>query len=266
MIKMIISDLDGTLLTIENKVHDEDILAIKEALNSGIDFCLASGRKDVDIQAVASIIGYQFHRISQNGAFIFSRENQQLHDSSFEPQFAKELLERFKADDVITILSTIDKEYVEEKDEYIYKMDERLFSPILEDKELHHKIGGTIIPSKIIIHGDEAKIHQLHKEITEAFPTKLDAYISEAEILDLVPKNISKGHAIELLLEHVGISRDEIACIGDSFNDIPMFQLTKNSYAMSTAHPDVKKEATHVVETVADAIHSILERNKIMSR
>lgn len=263
MIKMIISDLDGTLLSFDNKVHEDDIKAINAALEHGIDICLASGRKDIDIQAVAKMIGGKFHRISQNGAFAFSRDDQELHRTAFDPEIAKKLYERILGEDVITILSTIDKEYVEVKNEEILKIEERLFSPIEEEKDLKTKIGKSIHTSKIIINGAEKTIRQLQKELMDTFPNELDTYISESKILDLMPKNISKGNAIKILLKTIGINPEEIACIGDSYNDIPMFKLTKNSYAMSSAHPDVKKEATFIVGSVAEAIEQILNSSKV---
>lgn len=264
MIKMIISDLDGTLLSFDNKVRDDDINAIHAALDHGINFCLASGRKDLDIQAVAKIIGgNKFHRISQNGAFVFSSDDHELHRTSFEPAIAKKLYERIIGEDVITILSTIDKEYVEVKDEVIRKIEERLFSPIEEEKDLKEKIGKSIHTSKIIINGAEKTIRQLQKKLMDTFPDELDTFISESKILDVMPKNISKGNAIKILMENVGLSSNEIACIGDSYNDIPMFKLTKNSFAMSSAHPDVKKEAKFVVGTVAEAIEQILTSSKV---
>ncbi|HHY74861.1 MAG TPA: HAD family phosphatase [Bacillus bacterium] len=259
MIKMIFSDLDGTLLSNDNKVRDDDSKAIKIALQNGIDVCLASGRKDIDIQAVADIIGSKFHRISQNGAFVFSRDNQELHRTSFDPIIVKKLYERISNEEVITILSTIDKEYVEKKDELIFKIEKRLFSPIEEEKELKSEIGKSIHVSKIINIGTEKTLHQLQKELKETYPEELDTFLSETHILDVMPKNISKGNAIQILLKHTGLKPNQIACIGDSYNDIPMFHLTKHSFAMSSAHPDVKKEASFIVDTVAEAIEQIMK-------
>ncbi|WP_102346592.1 HAD family hydrolase [Bacillus sp. Marseille-P3661] len=258
MIKMIICDLDGTLLTEKNEISIKDKQAVNMALQQGIDFCLASGRKDIDIKAVANMLGSKFHRISQNGGFIYTVEEKQLHETTFPPEVAIELYERIKKENLITFLSTIDKEYVEERTEHIIKIEERLFSPVLEEKNLLNKIGKTIFPSKLILNGTEEQICKLHKELTEQYPNVMDAYISESKILDIVPKNISKGNAILILLDHLDINQEEIACIGDSFNDIPMFQLTEHSFAMATAHQDVKKAATHVVETVADAIYELI--------
>lgn len=263
MIKMIISDLDGTLLSIDNKVHDDDIKAINRAIQNGIDFCLASGRKDIDIQAVAAMIGSKFHRISQNGAFIFSSDNKELHRTAFDPAIARKLYEQIIGENVKTILSTIDKEYVEEKDEIVFKIEKRLFSPIEEEKELKNKIGKTIHASKIIINGDENTIRQLQKKLVKSYSSELDTFISESKVLDVMPKNISKGNAVKILLKHIGIKPNEIACIGDSYNDIPMFKLTPNSFAMSTAHPDVKKEANFVVDSVREAIEQILQTSKV---
>ncbi|NSL50850.1 HAD family hydrolase [Calidifontibacillus erzurumensis] len=267
MIKMFVSDLDGTLLTIDNKVRDDDIEAINKALEAGIDICLASGRKDIDIRAVATMIcpkwnEPEFYRISQNGAFIFSKNNEALHKTAFDPEIAREVYNRVIEKDVITIVSTIDKEYVEIKDETILRIEKRLFSPIEEEKNLPMKIGKTIQASKIIINGPEKRIRMIQEELQEAFPNELDTYISEAQILDVMPKNISKGNAVDILIKHIGINSNQIACIGDSFNDIPMFQITHNSFAMATAHDQVKRNANYIVETVAEAIEQVLQFQK----
>ena len=73
-----------------------------------------------------------------------------------------------------------------------------------------------------------------------------------------MPPNISKGSAISILLQEFQIQPEEVACIGDSYNDIPMFSLTPHSFAMSQADDAVKEHAHYVVDTVKDAVNQVL--------
>ena len=69
MIKLIISDLDGTLLHDHATIHDTDIQALRRAQEQGVAVAFASGRMYPEIQEVANSIGMQVHAVSQNGAY-----------------------------------------------------------------------------------------------------------------------------------------------------------------------------------------------------
>lgn len=263
MIKLIVSDLDGTLLDETIKVRDHDIEMIHHALEQGITFCLASGRKDSDIVAVSEMIQRSFHRISQNGAFIIMEDQTDLHSNVFDPVIAKKLYEYIKPKEVLTFISTKEDEMIDKKNEIVEQIDKVLFSPIIENPNLKDEIGVRIQPSKIVVTGEEEVIEALQKELSKLYPDEIDAYISAKYTLDIMPKNISKGNAVKMLADKIGIHPSEIACIGDSFNDVPMFQAAKYSFAMSKAKPEVKMHATYEVESVAEAIKMILEINTI---
>ena len=261
MIKLFVSDLDGTLLDESKKVRKNDIEMIHRAIEQGVTFALASGRKDIDIVGVLEMIDRSFHRISQNGAFIVMNDETDLHSTFFDPEIAKKLYHFVKDKDVLTLVSTRHEEMVQRKTDFIKGIEGLLYTPILEKPNLHDEIGVDILPSKIIINGPDELIEQLQQELHEQFPNDLDAYISAPRTLDLMPKNISKGNAVKKLAEEIGIIPSEIACVGDSFNDVPMFQLAEYSFAMSKARPEVKAQAKYEVESVGDAIKMVLEIN-----
>jgi Cof subfamily protein (haloacid dehalogenase superfamily) len=261
MIKLIVSDLDGTLLDESIKVRESDIEMINQAIGQGITFCLATGRKDRDIVAVLEMLDRSFHRISQNGAFIVMDDETDLHSTFFEPAIAKKLYHHVKDKEVLTFVSTRHDEMIQKKNEIVEKIEKFLFSPITENPNLHEEIGVSIQPSKIVVTGYDEVIKPLQKELLEQYPDELDAYISAPYTLDLMPKNISKGNAVKKLAGKIGIDPSEIACIGDSFNDVPMFQMAQYSFAMSKAKPEVKEHATYEVESVGEAIKMVLEIN-----
>ncbi|WP_456279220.1 HAD family hydrolase [Bacillus sp. AK128] len=261
MIKLIVSDLDGTLLDESIKVREHDITCIHKALREGIKFCVATGRKDSDILEVAEMINHTFHRISQNGAFIVMEDQTDLHSTFFNASLAQKLYNHVIDRDVLTLVSTRDSEIIDRNNEMVEKIQKVLFSPLQINPNLKNEIGVSVHPSKIIVSGKDEVIEALQKELLEAYPNEIDAFISAKYTLDLMPKNISKGNAVRQLAQHLGIQLHEIACIGDSFNDVPMFQVAKYSFAMSEAKPGVKEHADYVVDSVGEAIEKIIGIN-----
>ncbi|MFC0270652.1 Cof-type HAD-IIB family hydrolase [Metabacillus herbersteinensis] len=262
MIKLFVSDLDGTLLNLKKEVSPTDIQSLKKLKESDVDICLATGRMDIEIAEVLKMIGETYHRISQNGAFVRTKDHQSLHSFTFEYQLAKEIFEKVRNMPFITLIADYEKNYTEKRDELIVQLESRMFAPIEENIELLTALGQSIIPSKISILGEYEDLSAFQKQLVECRSDEVETYISDEHCLDVLPKNISKGNALMVLMEHLGIKTDEIACIGDSFNDIPMFQLTPHSFAMDIALPQVKKEAAYVVSSVSEAIEKVLELNK----
>ncbi len=80
-----------------------------------------------------------------------------------------------------------------------------------------------------------------------------------------MPLSVSKGDALKRLIKELGIAPEEIACIGDSFNDLSMFALTPHSFAMSASREEILSRASKVVHSVAEAIDLIIAYNYISS-
>ncbi|MGD6793404.1 Cof-type HAD-IIB family hydrolase [Metabacillus indicus] len=261
MIKLFVSDLDGTLLDHQKEVSEKDIEALKQLKNSGVDICLASGRMDVEIGEILTKIGEKYHRISQNGAFINTDSDESLHALTFESVIAQEVFDVVRSEDFITIVADYSTNYTERRNEAVTSIESRMFAPITENEQLAEGIGRDIKASKISILGEYESLLPLQNKLRERYPDTIETYISDRQCLDIMPKHISKGNALHMLIQHLDISPSEIACIGDSFNDIPMFRLTPFSFAMENALPEVKKEAAYTATSVGDAILKVMEIN-----
>ncbi|MEH7222364.1 HAD family hydrolase [Bacillus sp. JJ1566] len=257
---MIISDLDGTLLQEDNTVKHDDAKALKHALQEGLQISIATGRMDSEIKEVLKSIGQNFHRISQNGAFASTIDEKSIFSRTFTTEVAELIYKNVLDPKFVTIVCNYDTNYTHENNEYVEDIQKRMFHPIIIDPEISTKFN-EVKPSKITLIGFENDIIDIHGKLSNAYKNEIDLYISEKHVLDIMPKKISKGNAVKKLLDDLAIKSEEVACIGDSFNDIPMFRLTPFSFAMSTAHDDVKKEANYIVESVAEAVELILKEN-----
>lgn len=266
MIKMLVFDLDGTLLTIDKDVSTRDANAIKHVLESSdVDLTIATGRMDHEINIILDSIEQsgKGNRISQNGAFVYSKEGEPLYSNLFDTPVTQDIFKEALGDRWITTALTEKEQFVIEKTEDIRQLESMLLHPLHETPDLVDQLGSSIQPSKISIFGETEDLKALQKTIDARFTDDLDSFISDPACLDIMPKHINKGAAVKRLIEEKGIKPEEIACVGDSYNDISMFELTPHSFAMPQAEPDVKAKANHVVNSVQEAIEHLLAENLI---
>lgn len=264
MIRLIVTDLDGTLLGYDRRVKTEDREAVVRAITNGIDFAVASGRMDNEILEVLKEIGHDAHRISQNGAFVYTNDHRLLHRSAFDPAVARAIYEQASTLEAIVLVCNEHTSFVETKTEQMEQMKARLFFDIVEKKQMLDAIGHDLSPSKITVIAEEDVINRFQSFVHKQWDRYVDTFISEPRCLDIMPKQISKGEALRLLMNHLQLKGEEVACFGDSFNDIPMFRLTPHSFVMSHAPEQVKREARYIVSSVHEAIETVLTINEKM--
>ncbi|MGG2064601.1 HAD family hydrolase [Bacillus sp. S14(2024)] len=262
MIKMFISDIDGTMMQHGGVINEQDIEALRSLADQNIILCFASGRLDNEIAELMNKVDMNFHRISVNGVFVYTHENKQLLSATFDSTILPELLSITNKEPFFRYVSDEYNYYIEEKTPFIHELEKQIKMTSVAEPNLLEKIDKTIFPNKISIGGTKEDLVTLQKQIDETFKGKISTFISAEQCLDVMPPNISKGSAISVLLEEFNIQPNEIACIGDSYNDIPMFALTPHSFAMAGADDEVRQHATHTVSSVKDAIEYVLHYNE----
>ncbi|ARI78272.1 HAD family hydrolase [Halobacillus mangrovi] len=257
MIKLFISDLDGTLLGMDHFIKNEDVDALKQLEDRGIPLTVASGRMDHEIKEVLKRVGVYGHRVSQNGAFVFDKDSEHIYSKTFDSQTAKEVVDAVEEEPMIKTVSTADETYTKEHNKWIDIISEQLFHDIKIDPNMTERFGTSLSPSKITLHGQEQDVIDAFNRIDQSFGKEIDCFISHETCVDIMPKAINKGNGIRSLIEKLGIEPHEVACVGDSFNDVAMFELTPHSYVMSTAHNEVIEKANTTVDHVHEAIEDL---------
>lgn len=257
MIKLFVTDLDGTLLGVDHYIKNEDSDVLKKMIEQGTPLAVASGRMDHEITEVLKRVGVNGHRISQNGAFVFDNQDTQIHSTTFENELAKRIIKTIDKEPMIKTVSTADKTFTKEHNRFVDMISAQMFHDIIVDPELNAQVGESVTPSKITLHGKEEDVTKAAKKVSETFGEEIDSFISHETCVDMMPKAINKQSGLRQLIEVLGVEADEIACIGDSFNDLSMFQMTTHSYAMSNAHEEVRRHANTVVDHVHEAIEDL---------
>ncbi|UQZ83151.1 HMP-PP phosphatase [Paenibacillus konkukensis] len=261
MIKLIVSDLDGTLLQKGHHIHDRDRQAINEALGRGLDVCFASGRMYPEIRHVMNELGLQVHAVSQNGAYVHTSEGERIVANTFDTGLIRELAIAAEGWPLVTVMCAPEHYVLTELNESNAHIQANLLAPLHVMPHAVEALGGELLCGKITYLGDIARLRVLQKQLLDVYGERIDAYIADVDCLDVMPRHVSKGTGLQALLSYLNLSPEEMLCIGDSFNDVAMFAETPHSFAIAASHPDLKARASHEAQGVADAIAWALQAN-----
>jgi len=276
MIKLFVSDLDGTLLYNESDNHSRDITlenheAVIKLHESGVRFMMATGRDHFYRLILEKEFGFQVDAIGMNGCNVVL-DDEVLCDHGLTHQDTKDVLKTLENCPVeVNFLG------INSNGDHVFQYVDR--EPYARFYELH-KQGVFKYMSKLPLSEwikDESKppfnkLVGLVKSIKERdilldffekeYGDQFDVIYSGAENVELMPKGISKGNALLELMELKGYKPTEVAVIGDSMNDITMLQVTPYSFAMSHSDDIIKESSHYIVKSVAEAIEMVLKINK----
>lgn len=270
MIKLIVSDIDGTLIKKSYKtnpyfIDKNNFNKIHEAKNKGLIFALATGRNHASAEFVMKKLKFKTYIISQNGTYLIDPKNKQLSKNAFKAEETISCiatLTKYEIDYMISGPNTVAFDTFGKNKLTPYIIDSNsgrkllVSDKLLKEFDKHsHRVGTiTVIPGTNQDFDDIKNL--LHENIDNS---KFTIVQSSQYSIDITLKNISKATAILQLCEELLITPDEVAVIGDNFNDLPMFKVFKNSYVMEEADPRLKKFAKNEVNSVADAISHAME-------
>jgi len=264
-------DLDGTLLNSNIKVSEENIKALKKIIKNKHNLILASGRMYSSMMHIIDnyipFVENYAHIVSYNGAYVVDNQNQILIEEGVNAEIAKEIIKYFRKKDLHRQIYVKDELIVEEDNQEIkdYAKHASVKYEVVYDL-LDYIDKNSNLPLKLLAVGDNNRLLEIQKELSTKFNNYLNVIMSFHSFLDIIPKNTSKGLALEKLSEIYKFDLKNAHIFGDSENDISMLKKTNNSYAMGNASDNVKKVAKFIVpsndeEGVAYAVEKIFNNN-----
>ena len=275
MIKIFISDLDGTLIyKAKNHVKPNraNVKALKKLESKNIKLAVATGRLEKSIKEVEKNLKIPLYKISVNGAVISDIDNKVIHESFLARDtvraIIKKLEKRYMKDIYFYVLVT-DKDnnyfrsgiFISKIANLLYK--KRFNARYLAKKHLRLLLSEREKVLKVNIVTEKDKKSGILEEMQGEF-AESEIFITGSRSVEIGPENNSKGTAVLRLLEYLGISPDEAAYIGDSYNDLPGFEVCKYSFAMSHSEEGIKEKAGFIVKNVAEAVNIVMEINEKM--
>lgn len=249
MYRVLISDLDGTLLDDNKNISKENLDAIEHIIKKGFIFMIASGRSNMSLDIFNKDIGLNkagMYCIAYNGGMIFNAESGEKKIEHFlEKDEAVSILDitrKYNSEFVNTMLYTEGELYIENFNEDTDRYCKRSFLEPKVVKDLRSLKNKNI--NKIFSLGRRDILEEIEKECNcTNIKYKCSAFYSGDMIYEFNPLNIDKGSAILEFSEITGIDIKDIIAVGDNYNDISMIEKAGLGIAVSNSPEEVKKHA-----------------------
>lgn len=278
MIKMIVMDLDGTLLNSKKEISHKTKETLLKAQENGIQLVLASGRPHsgmIDYGYELKMDTYDGYLISYNGAKLYSMKTQKTIWEEFIPKHdAKKILDYLEnfdcipmiQDDVYTYVNNVYKtiDIENQNNMNIIEYESRNGKYLLcEKKHLGDDLNFHIY--KILIAGNPNYLQEYHKEMSEPFINEYNAMFTAPFYYEFTHKKADKGLALKACITRVGITLDEVIGFGDDLNDLPFLEMIENSVAMANNNPMIKDKVNdYCLSNEEDGIAVYLKEKNII--
>lgn len=255
-IRLVVSDLDGTLLQNGSQsLPPGTCELIKRLREKGILFAAASGRQYANLRRLFAPVQEEISYICENGCLIFSG-GKRIYRASMDRETGQEILRAIMArESAEALLSGEDTSYVQPKKESylihlrdVVKNNVTEVPDILDTREEYFKIS-VYEPDGLAGSEDYWK---------RRFGSRVTVVTSGNEWLDMMPRGVNKGTALSMLLRHLGILPEECVVFGDNDNDREMLKMAGVGFAMDTAIPEILSMCPYHTDTVEHALEEIL--------
>jgi Cof subfamily protein (haloacid dehalogenase superfamily) len=264
-IALVVSDVDGTLVTHDKRLTDGAKRAVQRLHDAGIGFTITSSRPPVGMRFLIEPLGITLPVGPFNGSSIVDPQLKPIEQHLIPAEAALrsiEVLDQFGVD----VWLFTNEQWIIRRDDGKYVPHERdtiKFDPTFADDF------SPVMASACKIVGasaDPALLERCETAMQKALGAQASAIRSQSYYLDITPPGQDKGTFVEAMARRLGISTGTIATIGDMQNDLAMFKKSGLSIAMGNATDDVKKQASHVTssnedEGFAGAIDFILKNH-----
>jgi len=262
-IALVVSDVDGTLVTKDKILTDGAKSAVSALRKAGIGFTIVSSRPTIGMGFLIEPLAITLPIGAFNGSAIVDAKLKPTEQHLIAPDVAQRSLDLLNEFGVDIWLFTDERWYTRNPHgEYVphEKRAIRADPTIIADFTPHLDGACKIVGAS----SDAALLARCEVAMQQAVGREATAVRSQTYYLDVTPAGHDKGTFVDAMAKRLGISMDAVATIGDMQNDLAMFAKSGVSFAMGNATDDVKRHATHVTETnehdgFAGAIEAILE-------
>lgn len=248
--KLLVLDVDGTLLNDEREISKRTLAALLKVQQMGVRIVLASGRPTYGLMPLAKTLelgNYGGFVLSYNGCQIIKAQNGEI---LFERRINPEMLpylEKKARKNGFAIFTYHDDTLITDSPDNEYIKNEALLNNLKIIREDEFSTAIDFAPCKCMLVSDKEKaLIGLEQHWEKRLAGTLDAFRSEPYFLEVVPCGVNKANTLGALLEHLGVTREEVIAVGDGVYDVTMLQLAGMGVAMGHSQDSVKVCADYV--------------------
>jgi Cof subfamily protein (haloacid dehalogenase superfamily) len=250
-IRLLASDIDGTLLNPQFQISPDDLTALSRAHAAGIEIVLVTGRRHTFALPIAQQLGFDLWLISSNGAVTRSLSGETFHRDLMPRQTCLELctaMQEFRGHTVLTFdketKGAIVLEHLDALNASIRRWLEKNMAYI--DFVIPIESALTTDPIQTMFCGSMPRMAQALRALEAAGLgnriTVLRTEYPERDLsmIDVLNSGCSKGHALARWAAHRGFHRDQVMAIGDNHNDVEMLEFAGHPVIMGNACEELR--------------------------
>lgn len=262
--KILVLDIDGTLTNSQKEITPRTHAALRKAQEKGVKVVLASGRPTYGIMPVAEKL-----ELERFGGYILSFNGGQIINA----QTGEAIYQKTLPPEMPALLYDLSKEY---KTNIMTYLDKTVITPKKDDKyvELESRINQMEVRqvedfksfvnfpvTKCLMVEDGDYLAEVEQKVKARLGDTLSVLRSEPFFLEIMPKNIDKAYSLGKLLEHLGLTKEQMVACGDGFNDRSMIEFAGLGVAMANAQEPVKASADYITASNdEDGVAAVVER------
>lgn len=247
-IKLVATDIDGTLVKWDTSVSDGVKDCIKKLQENGVKVVLVTGRMHCATKHLRDELGLNSPVVSYQGGLIKDSDGKTLYQENLDSDYAKEIINWAHKNGVHLNLYIDDKLYVEKDDDCVKRYTDGKFVPYTVCPFESLKIENV---NKILAidYGNAERVTGWISELQAKFP---ELYIVKSTpfFCEIGSPLAKKSLGVEFLAKHWNLSQDEILTIGDQNNDIELLKAGGVKVAMGNATPELKECANYITDSV----------------
>lgn len=256
MIKLAATDLDGTLISSNGEISNENFEAMENAMNNGLYVVPTTGRSFYEMPQSLREKKTYTHCICSNGAVIFDRDGKAIWKSTFSKAETMELFSILSEYDTMIEVYTKGTPVTEKskltKESYIhYRVEENYHDVLTATRK------GTENLESFLTENDEgAEMFNIFfsdmDERKEAFErigklNNVELTTSMESNMEILQRSVNKGSSLTMLCEKLNVKKEEVMAMGDSRNDLTLLSAAGTALAVANACDDLKQVADEVI-------------------
>ena len=268
-IKLVISDVDGTLINSDHKISERTKRTVQKLVDKGIEFGIATGRNYESALGIVKQLDLDSHTvpiISLNGFWVDHPElNYKFRDKSIDYDTSKKLGDigteyymgvlYFFEDKVYSHMDDLSFEdygYSNTSNHMHFFKDDHEMERINSIEDIKELFTSDHEVQKIVFIQDAGYTELVKERISRNFPKEYDLLMVAKGWAEIMPKDVNKGKAILEYAKFRGIDASEILAFGDSDNDLSMIKYLGQGVAMKNARNSLKVLADDITKSNDD--------------
>lgn len=245
-IRLIATDVDGTLVDDAKQIHDELWPLIDELHARGITFCPASGRQYANLRQQFEDVADELVFVAENGTYVVSR-GRELSSDTLALDVARQVVTRVRGiPGAGAVLCGKRSAYVERRDGPFVEQAARYYARLQLVEDLLEVGDDDVL--KVAIYDFASAAHNTAPRVA-GLGGPHQVVVSGEHWVDVLSPTANKGRAVRRVQEELGVTPDQTMAFGDFLNDLEMMDAATYSFAMANAHPLVKERAGWIAPT-----------------